>query len=78
MSTIESAIRAVREAETSADNVAGNMESALYLIQRCENVKETLQALEWAQSNLRTFKFHLEDAIVAVKNAAAEIGEVEK
>lgn len=67
MSTIEKAIRAVREAELSSADVAGNLESALFLVQRCESRKETLQALEWATQNLETAKWRIRDALEAVR-----------
>lgn len=66
MSTIEEAIRAVREAESSVADVAGNMESALFLVKRCES-RETLQALEWASQNLETAKWLIRDALEAVR-----------
>lgn len=67
MSTIEEAIRAVREAESSTADVAGNMASALLLVERCELRKETLQALEWASQNLETAKWLVRDALEAVR-----------
>lgn len=67
MSIIEKAIRAVRDAETAAADVAGNMESARFLVERCESRKETLQALEWATQNLETAKWRIRDALEAVR-----------
>lgn len=67
MSNIEKAIRAVRDAETAAADVAGNMESARFLVERCESRKETLQALEWATQNLETAKWRVKDALEAVR-----------
>lgn len=67
MSTIEKAIRAVRDAETAAADVASIMESARFLVERCESRKETLQALEWASQNLETAKWRIRDALEAVR-----------
>ena len=67
MSMIEKAIRAVREAETAAADVSGNMESARSLVERCESRKEALQALEWASQNLETAKWRIRDALEAVR-----------
>lgn len=67
MTAIEKAIRAVRAAESSAADVAGNMESALFLGERCGSQENTLQALEWAASNVKSAKFKIDEALAAVR-----------
>lgn len=64
---IERAISAVRAAELSAADVSGNMESALFLVERCESRKETIQALEWATENVKTAAWRIKDALDAVR-----------
>jgi len=64
---IERAINAVRAAELSAADVSGNMESARFLVERCESRKETIQALEWAAENVQTAAWRIKDALEAVR-----------
>jgi len=74
MSDIDATIRAVRDAESSAADVAGNMESALHLIQRADRIADAVQALEWASENNRSAKYRIEEALASARKIAKSEG----
>lgn len=67
MSKIEQAILAVRKAESTTADAAGNMESALYLIERCNSAGEAIQTLGWAANNARLAVRLIDEAIAAAR-----------
>jgi hypothetical protein len=67
MTQITDAISAVRAAASSAGNMSGNTDSALYLIEKCGAIEETIRNLEWAESNHRDAGYKIKAAIDAVK-----------
>ena len=71
MSKIEQAILAVRKAEATTADAAGNMESALYLIEHCNSAGEAIRVLGWAASNARL-------AVMLIDQALAAAQEVER
>ena len=72
MSERDAAIRAVRDAESRVADVAGNMESALALVQRPDRLEDALEALEWASENVRSAKHRIEAALSSVRSAVAK------
>lgn len=67
MSRTNVAARAVRDAEASAGDVAGNMRRALYLIERPDNISDVIEALEWASENAKSLRYRIDEALSATR-----------
>lgn len=74
MSTAETAINSVKEAESSTADVGGNMSRALFMIQRQDSLAEAVESLEWASENIAIAKHRIDKALIAAREHAAAKG----
>ena len=67
MTPITNAISAIRTLAGSAGDLSGNANEALYMIERCGSIQDTILRLEWAESNYRVVGHKIKDALEAVR-----------
>ena len=68
MTPITNAISAIRSLAGSAGDLSGNADEALYMLERCGSIQDTILRLEWAESNHRVAAQKIKDALEAVRN----------
>lgn len=69
--SIESVANKVHCAESSAADVVGNMEEAVYLIDK-GRVAEAVERLEWAKKNVNSLPYHIDEALTAARQLLAK------
>lgn len=67
MTPITNAISAVRNLAGSAGDLSGNADEALYMLEKCGSIQDTILRLEWAESNHRVAGQKIKDALKAVR-----------
>jgi hypothetical protein len=67
MKQITKAIESVRILVISSGNFSGNAEEALYMLEKCGSIRDTLLRLEWAEQNCRIAAQKIKDALKEVR-----------
>lgn len=67
MTQITDAICAVRTLAGSAGDLSGNADEALFMLEKCGSIQDTILRLEWAESNHRVAGEKIKYALEAVR-----------